>query len=297
MPKELTPGMNLRDALNLAQRLGCKVEHARRTGEVVVSHRDHPRHKVRLNSRRKCAPRALTSLLRKVAVKPVGATVQDTVKKVGDKILDTIVKRHNIPKVNTRTVRRRATKMSTPDQPKKPTGKSAILRNVDPQKCASRMRAVMGQKGIKSQQELARRTGISSASVNKWHNAVAVPKMMTIKKFCEAFNVNVNWLLNGEGTMYENPEPEPTAPKDEPPAEPAPLPPLDEIISTNAKAAEDAKDPATILAEALVHFGNGMACLQRLAKCDLIERPSASELLLQAAAMMEEQERRRKEGE
>jgi len=56
-------GMNLRDALNLARDLGCTVAWVHRTGEWRVSHPTWGK-SMRVNSRRKDAPRALSTKLR-----------------------------------------------------------------------------------------------------------------------------------------------------------------------------------------------------------------------------------------
>jgi hypothetical protein len=55
-------GLNLREALVEARRLGCTVEVVMRTGELVVAHPRWPRRE-RINGRRKSAPRRLTGLL------------------------------------------------------------------------------------------------------------------------------------------------------------------------------------------------------------------------------------------
>ena len=56
-------GMNLKKALSMAPGLTCYVRYLRRTGEVVVGHLLLGRY-VRINCRKKEAPRALTVLLR-----------------------------------------------------------------------------------------------------------------------------------------------------------------------------------------------------------------------------------------
>jgi hypothetical protein len=57
-------GCNLREALIHATQLGCEVEYVNRTGEVRVYLPGH--RSVRLNGRRKDAPRALTTLLNQI---------------------------------------------------------------------------------------------------------------------------------------------------------------------------------------------------------------------------------------
>lgn len=61
---ESTTGMNMRGAINLAKQFSCKVWIARRTGEYVIQNPDGKR--VRVNLRRKDAPRSLTAFLNKM---------------------------------------------------------------------------------------------------------------------------------------------------------------------------------------------------------------------------------------
>ena len=61
----LNSGCNLRIALDHGRRLGCQVDHLVRTGEQVIRHASVPR-RVRFNSRRKDAPRAVVTFLRHV---------------------------------------------------------------------------------------------------------------------------------------------------------------------------------------------------------------------------------------
>jgi hypothetical protein len=55
-------GMNLREALDAAKQLGCTIETVVGTGELTLSHPAWHR-RVRLNSRKKTAPRILIGLL------------------------------------------------------------------------------------------------------------------------------------------------------------------------------------------------------------------------------------------
>jgi hypothetical protein len=55
-------GLNLREALVEARRLGCTVEVVMGTGELVVTHPRWPRRE-RINGRRKSVPRRLAGLL------------------------------------------------------------------------------------------------------------------------------------------------------------------------------------------------------------------------------------------
>jgi hypothetical protein len=62
MSAEVSPGMNLREALAEARRLGCTVEAINGTGELSVSHPAW-RYHVKLNGRKKSALRILTTRL------------------------------------------------------------------------------------------------------------------------------------------------------------------------------------------------------------------------------------------
>jgi hypothetical protein len=55
-------GLNLREALDAARRLGCSIAVVAGTGELTVSHPAWSR-RVRFNRRRRDAPRSLTGLL------------------------------------------------------------------------------------------------------------------------------------------------------------------------------------------------------------------------------------------
>jgi hypothetical protein len=61
----MTSGMDLRKALRAARKAGCLVVKIKATGEVRVSH-PKVRITVRVNGRRKDAPRALTNFIKKV---------------------------------------------------------------------------------------------------------------------------------------------------------------------------------------------------------------------------------------
>ncbi len=59
-------GMQLRDAIALALRLGCGVEHKRKTGEYTIYVPGQTRGPLLINGRRRDAPRCLVSTLRKL---------------------------------------------------------------------------------------------------------------------------------------------------------------------------------------------------------------------------------------
>jgi len=63
--KKLTArsSLSMRDAIRLAERLGCLIGH--QGGDYMISHRGTNR-KIRINSRRKDVPRAFVTFLRKL---------------------------------------------------------------------------------------------------------------------------------------------------------------------------------------------------------------------------------------
>ena len=64
--KTIEHGCNLLQALRYAQDRGCTLSLPRRTGELLVSHPAVLGQRVRINRRRKDAPRALTRFLRRL---------------------------------------------------------------------------------------------------------------------------------------------------------------------------------------------------------------------------------------
>jgi hypothetical protein len=61
-------GMNSRNAVRLALDLGCEVTQPRRTGELLIAHPLLTR-RIRINGRRKDAPRQLTTALAGLATR------------------------------------------------------------------------------------------------------------------------------------------------------------------------------------------------------------------------------------
>lgn len=66
-PSAIHDGMNLRESLAHARRLGASVVHPRRTGEVRLQHPLMPK-PVLANSRRKDSPRKVTAWLRRLEI-------------------------------------------------------------------------------------------------------------------------------------------------------------------------------------------------------------------------------------
>jgi hypothetical protein len=59
-------GANLLDCENVAKRLGCNVEPVNRTGEIRFTH-PNVQKSMRIDGRRKDAPRALTAWLNRIS--------------------------------------------------------------------------------------------------------------------------------------------------------------------------------------------------------------------------------------
>jgi hypothetical protein len=59
-------GLNLLDCIRLAKRFGCDVQPVKRTGEIRFTHPNIEK-SVRVDGRRKDAPRALTAWLNRLA--------------------------------------------------------------------------------------------------------------------------------------------------------------------------------------------------------------------------------------
>ena len=62
MKDRVSTGMSLRKALHIARYMGCRVNCRNGTGEIMISHPEIGK-RVRVNGRRKDAPRSFTSFL------------------------------------------------------------------------------------------------------------------------------------------------------------------------------------------------------------------------------------------
>jgi len=62
-----------------------------------------------------------------------------------------------------------------------------------------------------SQQEFAARTGLGRDSIANWETGRAEPIAATLTVLADEFNVNLHWLLTGQGGMFLGAEPERTA--------------------------------------------------------------------------------------
>ena len=64
-----------------------------------------------------------------------------------------------------------------------------------------RIKQLSEKKGV-TRYDIARATGISEASLSRiWNEQTSKPQQKTVKILAEYFNVNLNWLLTGEGEM------------------------------------------------------------------------------------------------
>lgn len=59
-----------------------------------------------------------------------------------------------------------------------------------------------------SQDELAKRIGITRVSISKWESGLNQPKGRYLNDLAAALGVTVDWLLTGEGEATERPSPE-----------------------------------------------------------------------------------------
>lgn len=65
MESKIATGMSLRKALYIAQQMDCRVNCRCGTGELIISHPEMGK-RIRVNARRKDAPRSLTKFLMRV---------------------------------------------------------------------------------------------------------------------------------------------------------------------------------------------------------------------------------------
>lgn len=54
-----------------------------------------------------------------------------------------------------------------------------------------------------SQVEFARRLSVTQSSISRYESLAGEPDTAFLAKLCERFHVNLNWLLTGEGEMYQ----------------------------------------------------------------------------------------------
>ena len=66
-----------------------------------------------------------------------------------------------------------------------------------------RLKELMKKLGL-TQEKFARGIGVSQPTISDWINKPNVnPSIESLTKISNAFNINLNWLLTGEGSMYQ----------------------------------------------------------------------------------------------
>lgn len=67
-----------------------------------------------------------------------------------------------------------------------------------------RLRAIRERLGI-TQAEVGEKLGIQSQHVSKYERGETVPTWENLIKLVERYDVNINWLLTGKGSMFLSP--------------------------------------------------------------------------------------------
>lgn len=67
-----------------------------------------------------------------------------------------------------------------------------------------RLRLIRDKKGI-TQAELGEKLGIQFQHVSKYERGATVPTWENLIKLMEIYDVNINWLLTGKGSMFLSP--------------------------------------------------------------------------------------------
>ena len=68
-----------------------------------------------------------------------------------------------------------------------------------------RIRTLRKQLGL-TQKEFAKKIGVIDRLVSKWEKGLNDPTTKSLKAIAKTFNVNLHWLLTGEGEMFINKE-------------------------------------------------------------------------------------------
>lgn len=69
-----------------------------------------------------------------------------------------------------------------------------------------RLQLFLGEMGLKSA-DIHRQTGISTSSLSRYLSGERNPSQYAVAKLASVYNVNANWLLTGNGEMF-NKKPE-----------------------------------------------------------------------------------------
>ena len=59
------------------------------------------------------------------------------------------------------------------------------------------------QKLMLSQQDLANILNVNQKTISHWEQARNEPSIKALRTLCSKFNINLNWLLTGEGEMFK----------------------------------------------------------------------------------------------
>lgn len=77
---------------------------------------------------------------------------------------------------------------------------------------ADRLDHLMKLRGVRSQSELARRSGVPQATISRTLKGGSVPELETIKKLAEALSSTSSWLADGIGPGPDHPDHRPRSP-------------------------------------------------------------------------------------
>ena len=75
--------------------------------------------------------------------------------------------------------------------------KSRMINEIDRMHIAQRINALRLEAEL-SQTEFGERVGVGRLAVNRWENRAQLPKMETVRKLAEEYNVTPEWILYGE---------------------------------------------------------------------------------------------------
>lgn len=75
--------------------------------------------------------------------------------------------------------------------------KSRMINEIDRMHIAQRINALRLEAEL-SQTEFGERVGVGRLAVNRWENREQLPKMETVRKLAEEYNVTPEWILYGE---------------------------------------------------------------------------------------------------
>jgi SOS-response transcriptional repressor LexA len=70
---------------------------------------------------------------------------------------------------------------------------------------SNRIKELRTQKKL-SQFQFSRKLQVSQASISQYESGTRSPDNTFLTKTCETFDVNLNWLLTGKGSMFQEPE-------------------------------------------------------------------------------------------